>query len=50
MKKTKSIYEAPQLIMEAISTEHGFAGSVFNKDGLQVFYGESVYDHSDSWK
>ena len=31
-------------MMEVISTEHGFAGSIFNKDGLQDFYGESAYD------
>ena len=37
MKKTKSTYETPLVHVEAVSTEHGFAGS------LQV-NANSIYD------
>lgn len=47
MNRTKPIYETPLVRVEAVSTEHGFAGS---KDGLPNFEeGKNVYDQSDGW-
>ena len=51
MNKMKSIYEAPQIDVEAVSVEGGFAVSgQYNKYGLQDIYGDSVNDMSEGWK
>lgn len=47
----KSIYEAPQIDVEAVSVEGGFAVSgQYNKYGLQDIYGDSVNDMSEGWE
>lgn len=47
MNRTKPIYETPLVRVEAVSTEHGFAGS---GDGLPNFeVGTNVYDQSEGW-
>lgn len=47
MNRTKPIYETPLVRVEAVSTEHGFAGS---GDGLPNFEeGKNVYDQSGDW-
>lgn len=47
MNRTKPIYETPLVRVEAVSTEHGFAGS---RDGLSNFeVGKNVYDQSEGW-
>lgn len=47
MNRTKPIYETPLVRVEAVSTEHGFAGS---GDGLPNFEGsKDVYDQSGEW-
>lgn len=52
MNRTKPIYETPLVRVEAVSTEHGFAGSQVgsnNKYGLQDFGGGNVTNQSDEW-
>ena len=47
MNRTKTIYETPLVRVEAVSTEHGFAGS---GDGLSNFeVGTNAYDQSGEW-
>lgn len=47
MNRTKPIYETPLVRVEAVSTEHGFAGS---QDGLPNFeVGTNAYDQSGEW-
>lgn len=36
MTKTKSIYETPLVQLEAVSTEHGFAGSSVTSQGAMI--------------
>ena len=51
MNKMKSIYESPQIDVEAVSVECGFAVSgQYNKYGLQDIYGDSVNDMSEGWE
>ena len=47
MNRTKPIYETPLVRVEAVSTEHGFAGS---GDGLSNFEGgTNAYEQSGEW-
>ena len=47
MNRTKPIYETPLVRVEAVSTEHGFAGSRDGLSNLEV--GTNAYDPSGEW-
>ena len=43
MTKTKSIYETPLVQLEAVSTEHGFAGSSVTGEADTESLNEKTY-------
>ncbi len=49
MKTHKSIYETPLVLVEAFSTEVGFAASDDSNSGIPGITGDYVKDESGEW-